>query len=98
MECVTIASLSLEIITEIGCNNSVADARLYHKRYAHLLRLAMLLRWNGVGMRIALIIHNWLDMKWKEIEHDDQVQRLIDPDFTQTPSNIELRPHQKIVL
>ena len=83
---------------EIRCNNSVTDAQLYHRRYPHLLRLAMLLRWNGVGLRIALIIHKWLDMKWAEIENDDEVQEFINPDFESPSSNIELRPHQKIVL
>jgi hypothetical protein len=83
---------------EIRCNNSVADARLYHRRYPHLLRLAMLLRWNNAGPRIAVIIHKWLDMKWAKIENDEEVQLFIDPDFTSTPSNIDLRPHQSIVL
>ena len=79
-------------------NKSVHDTRLYHERYPLLQRLAMLLRWNGVGSRIALIVNEWLDIKWTEIKDETQVEELMNLDFDSPPSNVELQPHQTQIL
>lgn len=83
---------------ELRYNKSVRDTRLYHQRYPLLQRLAMLLRWNGVGLRIALVINEWLDMKWSEIRDEVQVQEFINPDYDSPPTDSDLQPHQKQVL
>jgi hypothetical protein len=83
---------------EIRINDSLHDTRIYHQRYPLLRRLAMILRWNNVGFRIAKVIEEWLDLKWATIHDDDEIQALLNLDYTIAPPNVDLLPHQIEVL
>jgi len=79
-------------------NGSPRDTRIYHRRYPLLFRLAMLLRWNGVGPRIAACIGDWLESKWTEIENDAEIRQVHPIDFTQPPFMGSFSPRQEMVL
>jgi len=79
-------------------NGSLEDERIYHRRYPLLRRLATILRYNSMGARIAALVEQWLDSKWREIENEETVQIFMDPDFTKPASQVDLEPHQQRIL
>ena len=79
-------------------NHSLDDYRIYHQRYPLLQRLAMILRWNGTGPRIAFNIQQWLDTKWAEIKNEDEIQVLLNQDYHSQPPQFDLQDHQEKIL
>jgi len=89
-------------INEFGAekliNDSHDDMRLYHRRYPHLLRLGMILRWNYAGQKIAQKIEKWLEMNWERIKGEEKVQRWVNPNYDLPPPEEDLGPHQTTIL
>jgi hypothetical protein len=83
---------------ELRFNDSIEDTRIYHQRYPLLARLAFILRWNGVGHKVAKAVEEWLEAQWDEISDDENIQELIEPDLLGDPSWLQLTTDQTKLL
>jgi hypothetical protein len=83
---------------ESRINGSMDDTRTYHRRYPQLFRLAMILRHNGVGPKIATAMREWLDSIWREIENDEEIQKIHPIDLSALPWRGSFTARQQIVL